>query len=105
MTDANWAFIIVLFACFLALAAFVCWVRETDRNMRVTEDLALADDAATFNEPTRADDQPGLITFDAPTLAEAFGWLDEKTETWLFPACEFIEGDFYLWTCELREGA
>ena len=62
-------------------------------------------DAATFNEPTRADDQPGLITFDAPTLAEAFGWLDEKTETWLFPSDEFIEGDFYLWTCELREGA
>ena len=52
-----------------------------------------------------ADDQSGLITFDAPTLAEAFGWLDEKTETWLFPSDEFIEGDFYLWACELREGS
>ena len=47
----------------------------------------------------------GLITFDAPTLAEAFGWLHEKTEMWLFPSDEFIEGDFYLWACELREGA
>ena len=28
MTDANWAFIIALFACILALAAFVCWVQE-----------------------------------------------------------------------------
>ena len=31
--------------------------------------------------------------------------LDEAAETWLFPADEFIEGDFYLWTCELREGS
>ena len=31
--------------------------------------------------------------------------LDEVAETWLFPSDEFIEGDFYLWTCELREGA
>ena len=31
--------------------------------------------------------------------------LDEVAETWLFPACEFIEGDFYLWACELREGS
>ena len=31
--------------------------------------------------------------------------LDEVAETWLFPADEFIEGDFYLWTCELREGS
>ena len=93
MTDANWAFIIVLFACILAAAAFYRWVYSADHQRRVRDDQHAADD------------QPGLITFDAPTLAEAFGWLDEKTETWLFPSDEFIEGDFYLWACELREGA
>lgn len=31
--------------------------------------------------------------------------LDEADETYLFAADEFIEGDFYLWTCELREGS
>ena len=61
MTDANWAFIIALFACILALAAFVCWVRDADHQRRVRDDQRAADD------------QPGLITFDAPTLAEAFG--------------------------------
>ena len=30
---------------------------------------------------------------------------DEFAETYMFPADEFIEGDFYLWACELREGA
>ena len=105
MTDANWAFIIALFACVLALAAFVCWVRDADHKRRVLLDLALANEAADHNEPSRAQVEAGWVAFDAPTLAEAFGWLDEKTETWLFPSDEFIEGDFYLWTCELREGA
>ena len=31
--------------------------------------------------------------------------LDEADETYLFAADEFIEGDFYLWACELREGS
>ena len=31
--------------------------------------------------------------------------LDEFAETYMFPSDEFIEGDFRLWACELREGA
>ena len=31
--------------------------------------------------------------------------LDEAAETWLFPADEFIEGDFFEWETELREGS
>ena len=30
---------------------------------------------------------------------------DEFAETYMFPADEFIEGDFRLWACELRGGA
>ena len=46
-----------------------------------------------------------LVAWDWMRAQAARRRVDEVAETWLFPACEFIEGDFYLWTCELREGS
>ena len=75
MTDANWAFIIALFACILALAAFVCWVRDADHKRRVTEDLALANEAADLLHALNNQEDLDQLTAEAADRATRGGYI------------------------------
>lgn len=72
--ETLWAIGIWTTGCILALWCLVLWVREADREMQATIDLALATEADDWDEPN-----------DTET-----GWLDEANEFWwIFPAAEF----------------